>query len=261
MGKKLFVDTLNYNPMIKEGVVRAGCALVVGAGDALGGAVARAFAHKGFDAHCVRRSETKLAPLCESIVASGGFATAHGVDARVEEAVIKLVDKVELAGPIEVCVHNIGANVRFPIGKTTTRVYTKVWEMVALSSFLVGREVSQRMKGRGRGTIIFTGATASTRGESGFCAFSGAMMAKRALAQSMARELGPHGIHVAHVVIDGAIDTPWVRSTFPDVAEEASKVGGLLVPSEIAEAYVNLHQQPRSAWTHELDIRPYCEKW
>jgi NAD(P)-dependent dehydrogenase (short-subunit alcohol dehydrogenase family) len=150
--------------------------------------------------------------------------------------------------------------VRFPIREMTVRVYTKTWEMAALGGFLVGREAARVMAPRGRGTILFTGATASLRGGTGFAAFAGAKHALRALAQSMARELGPEGIHVAHVVVDGAIDTPFIRDNFPErYALKARE--GILDPEAIAENYWQLHRQPRSAWTHELDLRPWIEPW
>ena len=178
---------------------RAPVALIVGAGDATGGAIARRFARDGFTVCAVRRNGDKLAGLIDDISASGGAARAYGVDARKEEEVAEMVASIERdVGPIDVCVHNIGANVRFPILDTTSRVYFKCWEMVAMSAFLVGREVARAQVERGHGTIIFTGATASTRGRAGFSAFSGAMHGKRSLAQSMAHELGPKGIHVAH---------------------------------------------------------------
>ncbi|HYC24842.1 MAG TPA: SDR family NAD(P)-dependent oxidoreductase, partial [Roseiarcus sp.] len=162
--------------------------------------------------------------------------------------------------PLEVLVFNIGANVRFPIVETTTRVYSKVWEMAALAGFLAGREAARVMAARGRGTILFTGATASLRGGDGFAGFSGAKQALRALAQSMARELAPKGIHVAHVVIDGAIDGAFIRSITPDAAERLDR-DELLRPDEIAKNYVWLHKQQKSAWTHEMDLRPWREKW
>ena len=162
--------------------------------------------------------------------------------------------------PIEVAVFNVGANVRFPLVETTERVYRKVWEMGALGGFLMGREVARAMLSRGHGTILFTGATASMRGGAGFCAFAGAKHALRALAQSMARELGPQGIHVAHVVIDGSIDTPFIAENFPERYAKKSE-DGILGPDAIAENYWNLHRQPRSAWTHELDLRPWSEPW
>ena len=174
---------------------------------------------------------------------------------------MQLVQTIEReVGQIEVCVFNVGGNVRFPIRETTSRVYTKVWEMAALAGFLIAREVAKAMVPRGRGTILFTGATASLRGGKGFAAFSGAKHALRALAQSMARELGPEGIHVAHVVIDGAIDTQFIREMFPERYALKDKAG-ILDPEAIAEAYWQLHQQPRSAWTHELDLRPWMEAW
>ena len=195
------------------------------------------------------------------IEAAGGRARAFGSDARKEEQVVELVQGIERdIGPIEVCVFNVGGNVRFPIRETTSRVYTKVWEMAALAGFLVGREVAKAMVPRGRGTMLFTGATASLRGGKGFAAFAGAKHALRALAQSMARELGPEGIHVAHVVVDGAIDTPFIRENFPE-RYALKDQAGILDPEAIAENYWQLHRQPRSAWTHELDLRPWMEPW
>ena len=242
-------------------MVQAKVALVIGAGEATGSAIARRFAREGFTACVTRRTADKLQPLVESIEKAGGRARAFGSDARKEEQVVKLVQTIEReVGPIEVCVFNVGGNVRFPIRDMTTRVYTKVWEMAALAGFLAGREAAKVMVPRGRGTILFTGATASLRGGKGFAAFAGAKHALRALAQSMARELGPEGIHVAHVVIDGAIDTPFIRDTFPERYALKDKAG-ILDPEAIAENYWQLHRQPRSAWTHELDLRPWIENW
>ena len=236
-------------------------ALVVGAGDALGGAIARRFAREGFVTCVTRRSAEKLQPLVSRIEAEGGKARAFGSDARREEQVVELVGTIEReVGPIEVAVYNVGGNVRFPIREMTARVYFKTWEMGAMGGFLVGREVAKVMAPRGRGTILFTGATASLRGGVGFAAFAGAKHALRALAQSMARELGPLGIHIAHVVIDGAIDTPFIRENFPERYALKEKQG-ILDPEAIAENYWWLHVQPRSAWTHELDLRPWIEKW
>ena len=236
-------------------------ALVIGAGDATGGAIARRFAREGFTACVTRRTVDKLAPLVARIEAEGGTARAFGSDARQEEQMVGLVDTIEReVGPIEVAVFNIGGNVRFPIRDTTARVYRKVWEMCALAGFLMGRETARVMVPRGRGTVLFTGATASVRGGSGFAAFAGGKHALRALAQSMARELGPQGIHVAHIVIDGAIDTEFIRSNFPERAPLKDR-GGILDPEAIAQAYWQLHCQQRSAWTHELDLRPWLETW
>jgi NAD(P)-dependent dehydrogenase (short-subunit alcohol dehydrogenase family) len=235
--------------------------LVVGAGDATGGAIARRFAREGYVACVTRRHVEKLAPLVAAIEGAGGTARAFGSDARKEEDVVSLVDAIEReVGPIEVAVYNIGANVNFPIRETTARVFFKVWEMACFGGFLMGREVAKRMVPRGHGTILFTGASASLRGRSGFAAFSSGKHALRAVAQSMARELGPAGIHVGHIVIDGAIDTAWIRENFPDRAALKSQ-DGILDPDAIAENYWMLHGQPRSAWTHELDLRPWMESW
>lgn len=236
-------------------------ALVIGAGDATGGAIARRFAREGYAVCVTRRDKDKLKDLVSEIGSAGGIAHAFGSDARKEDETIALFDTIEKEiGEIDVAAFNIGANVRFAIAETTARVYTKVWEMGAFAGFLMGREAAKRMTPRGRGTIIFTGATASVRGSAGFAAFSGAKHALRALAQSMARELGPQGIHVAHVLIDGAIDTAFIRDTFPDTYAKKAE-GGILAPDHIADMYWMLHRQPRDAWTHELDLRPWIEKW
>jgi NAD(P)-dependent dehydrogenase (short-subunit alcohol dehydrogenase family) len=236
-------------------------ALVIGAGDATGGAIARRFARAGLTVCVVRRNADKLVPLVEQVEAAGGRARAFGTDARKEEAMIALVDSIEREiGAIEVAVFNVGGNVSFPIRETTARVYYKVWEMACFAGFLLGREAARVMVPRGRGTILFTGASASLRGRAGFAAFSGAKHALRALAQSMAKELGPRGIHVAHVVIDGAIDTEWIRQNFPQRAALKAQ-DGILDPEAIADNYWLIHQQPRSAWTHELDLRPWTEPW
>ena len=235
--------------------------LVIGAGDATGGAIARRFAREGYIACVTRRSADKLQPLVEQIKAEGGQAYAFGSDARKEDEMIALVETIERdIAPIEVAVFNIGANVRFGITETTSRVYQKVWEMACFGGFLMGREVTKVMLPRARGTIIFTGATASLRGREGFAAFAGAKHALRALAQSMARELWPKGIHVAHPVIDGAIDTEFIRSNFRErYAQKAED--GILNPDHIADAYWQIHQQPRDAWTHETELRPWLETW
>ncbi len=235
--------------------------LVVGAGDATGGAIARRFAREGLIACVTRRTVEKLAPLLERIRSDGGEAHGFGSDARKEEDVIELVARIERdIAPIEVAVFNVGGNVRSGITETTAQIYRKVWEMGCFAGFLVGREVAKVMLPRKQGTILFTGATASLRGSAGFAAFAGAKHGLRSLAQSMARELGPQGIHVAHVVIDGAIDAPFIAERFPERYALKTQ-DGILSPDAIAENYWQLHRQHRSAWTHELDLRPWIEKW
>lgn len=238
-----------------------GVAVVIGAGDATGGAAAAAFARDGLTAVPVRRTADGLRPLADRILAEGGHCVPIGADARDEEAMIALFERVEREiGPVEVLVFNIGANSPMPILDETVRRYRKIWEMCALAGFITAREAARRMVPRGRGTIIFTGATASLRGSAGFAGFSGGKFALRSLAQAMARELGPKGIHVAHSIIDGAIDTDFIRSNFPDRYALKSE-DGILDPEAIAAEYVRLHHQTRSAWTHELDLRPWMEKF
>ncbi len=238
-------------------------AVIIGAGDATGSAIAHAFAAQGLTACVSRRprSHAALDALAADIRAAGHKALPFPCDARDEESMVQLFETVERdVGPIDVCVFNIGANVQFTITETTARVYQKVWEMACFAGFLTGREAARHMTPRGRGTIIFTGATASLRGGDGFAAFSGAKAALRMLAQSMARELGPKGIHVAHAVIDGPIDTDFIRQRHPNF--EAAKAEQLLLsPHAIAANYVMLHQQEKSAWTHELDLRPWGERF
>ena len=238
-----------------------GVALIIGAGDATGGEIAKRFAREGYIACMTRRNADKLKPLIAEIQTQGGTAFGFGSDARKEEQVIELIEHIESnIGPIEVMVFNIGANVPCSILEETARKYFKIWEMACFSAFLTGREVAKRMVTRERGTIIFTGATAGVRGAAGFAAFAGAKHALRALAQSMARELGPRNIHVAHVVVDGAIDTDFIKDTFPDLYAKKEQ-DGILNPVHIAENYWHLSQQPRDAWTHELDLRPWMERW
>jgi NAD(P)-dependent dehydrogenase (short-subunit alcohol dehydrogenase family) len=240
-----------------------GACLVIGAGDDTGAAVGRAFAREGLAACLVRRERhaDQLEMLAQSIRDEGLEALAMPADGRDEEAVIALVDRIEReVGPLEVAVFNVGANVSFPITEMTAQVYKKVWEMACFAGFLMGREAARRMVPRGRGTIIFTGATASTRGRPGMAAFAGAKHGLRALSQSMARELGPKNIHVAHTIIDGAIDSNFIRQNVPGV-DDLRAQDAILNPDHIAANYVMLHRQPRDAWTHELDLRPWKENW
>ncbi len=236
-------------------------ALIIGAGDATGGAIAKRFAKGGYISCMTRRNADKLQPLIDEIEQAGGTAYGFASDARKEQQVIQLIEEIESnIGEIEVLVFNIGANVPCSILEETARKYFKIWEMACFSAFLIGREVAKRMVSRQRGTLIFTGATAGLRGAAYFSAFAGAKHALRALAQSMARELGPQNIHVAHVVVDGAIDTDFIKNSFPDLYEKKDQ-DGILNPEHIAENYWHLAQQPRDAWTHELDLRPWMEKW
>jgi NAD(P)-dependent dehydrogenase (short-subunit alcohol dehydrogenase family) len=237
---------------------------VIGAGDFIGAAIARRFAAGGYAVLAGRRNGEMLAPLVAEIEAAGGRCAGRTLDARKEEAVAEFLAEADRAAPLEVCVFNIGANVNFPILDTTERVFRKVWEMACYAGFSAGREAARLMLPRGRGTIIFTGATASLRGGPGFAAFASAKFGLRAVAQSMARELGPRNIHVAHLVIDSGVDTAWVREMRRQrLGQESFEPGPdqLVNPASIAETYWQLHLQPRDAWTHELDLRPYGEKW
>jgi NAD(P)-dependent dehydrogenase (short-subunit alcohol dehydrogenase family) len=238
-----------------------GVALIAGVGDGLGGAVARRFARAGYNTVLVARSAERLERIASDIEKGGGRGLAYVADIREESAVSKLFDDVEKeVGPISVAVFNTGANYRGSILDTEAGMFEKVWRLSCYAGFLVGREAARHMVPRGHGTILFTGATASLRGGSEFAAFAAGKGGVRLVAQSMARELGPKGIHVASIIIDGMIDSPRVRERF---AERVAQMppGGLLKPEDIAETYLQLHEQPRSAWTFEVDLRPWTEKF
>jgi NAD(P)-dependent dehydrogenase (short-subunit alcohol dehydrogenase family) len=240
----------------------ATCA-VIGAGDYIGSAIAKRFAREGYTIFAGRRTAEKLQTLKKEIEAEGGACEARALDARKEEDITNFLSEADKHAPLDVCIFNVGANVNFPLLDTTERVFRKVWEMACYGGFLTGREAARLMLPHGKGTILFTGATASMRGGIGYAAFASAKFGLRAVAQSMARELGPKNIHVAHLIIDSGVDTAFVR--------ERIKAGGrnpdelpkdtLMEPDSIADAYWYLHSQSRDGWTHELDIRPYGEKW
>ncbi len=236
-------------------------ALVAGVGDGLGGAIARRFAREGHPTVLVARNAERLARIAGEIAAEGGRGIAYVADLREKTAVTKLFDDVEAEiGPIDVAVFNTGANYRASILDTQSEMFEKVWRLGCYAGFLVGREAARHMVPRGRGTIVFTGATASVRGSSHFAAFAAAKGGLRQVAQAMARELGPQGIHVASVIIDGMIDSPRVRERFAErIAELPAE--GMLKPDDIAEIYWQIHRQPRSAWTFEADLRPWAERF
>ncbi|MGH8738262.1 MAG: SDR family NAD(P)-dependent oxidoreductase [Burkholderiales bacterium] len=244
---------------------REATAAVIGAGDFIGAAIARKFAAEGFTVFAGRRNGDKLAPLIADIEKAGGRAAGRSLDARKEQDVASFLQEADRQAPLEVCIFNVGANVNFALLETTEQVFRKVWEMACYAGFLAGREAARLMLPRGKGCIFFTGATASMRGGSGFAAFASAKMGLRAVTQSMARELGPKNIHVAHLVIDSGVDTAWVRERIKE-REGAQALadlapGRLMRPEAVAESYWALYSQPRDAWSSEMEIRPLGEKW
>ena len=244
---------------------RSATAAIIGAGDFIGGAIAKRFAAEGFTVFAGRRNGDKLLPLVAEIEAAGGRVVGRSLDARKEADITAFLQEADRAAPLEVCIFNIGANVNFPLLETTERVFRKVWEMACYSGFLTAREAARLMLPRGRGALFFTGATASRRGGVGYAAFASAKFGLRAVAQSAARELGPRNIHVAHLVIDSGVDTAWVRERIKQrEGEDALRnldPDRLMRPEAVAETYWQLYQQPRDAWTFELEIRPSGEKW
>jgi len=242
-----------------------GAAVLVGAGDAIGAAVARRFAKGGYAVCICRRNAAKSQQLVDELRAADQEAYAFSVDARQEAEVQALFARVEKEiGPIEVCLFNAGSNVNKPLLDTTEKLFFKAWELACYAGFLVGREAARVMTPRGRGTILFTGATASLRGGKGFAAFAAAKFGLRAVAQAMARELGPKNVHVAHLIIDAAVDSDAIRARFKAMRGiEARDIApdSLVKTDTIAEAYWFVHQQPKDGWTHELDLRPAVETW
>ena len=238
---------------------------VIGAGDFIGSAIAKKFAAEGFLIFAGRRNADKLAPLTTAIKAAGGEIVARGLDARREDDITGFLRDADAHAPLEVCIFNVGGNVNFPLLDTTERVFRKVWELGCYAGFLTGREAARLMLPRGKGCIFFTGATASVRGGAGYAAFASAKHGLRAVAQSMARELGPQNIHVAHLIIDAGVDTAFVRERIRQRAGEEALAelapDQLMHPASVAEAYWQLYRQPRDAWTFELDVRPYREVW
>ena len=238
--------------------------LVVGAGDYIGAAIARRFAEGGYIVCLGRRNGDKSEGLVKEITGTGGTAYAYNLDAREETQIKERFAAIENEiGPLEVVISNPGGNVNFPIRDTTHRVFYKVWLMACLTGFLTGREAAKYMVPRGKGSILFTGATASLRGGSGFAAFASAKFALRGLAQSMARELGSEGIHVAHLIIDAGVDTAFVKERYRDRGIDPDELPQhtLMNPKSVGEAYWMLHNQSRDAWSHEIDLRPFREKW
>lgn len=241
-----------------------GVAILVGAGDAIGAAVARRFASGGYTVCICRRDAAKSQGLVDELSAAGHRIHAFSVDARRETEVQKLFSDIESGvGPIEVCLFNAGSNVNKPLLDTTEKLFFKAWELACYAGFLVGREAARVMLPRRRGTIFFTGATASIRGGPGFAAFASAKFGLRAVAQAMARELGPKNIHVVHLLIDAGVDSDAIHQRMKARGIEASEIlpDSLTKTSSIAEAYWFTHQQSHDGWTHELDLRPSVEKW
>ena len=238
--------------------------LLVGAGDAIGAAVARRFARGGYAVCIARREAAKSQAVIDEINAAGGSARAFSTDARQEESVRALFAQVENeVGPIEMCLFNAGSNVSKPLPETTDKLFFKVWELACYAGFLVGREAASYMTARGRGTMLFTGATASVKGRTGFTAFSSAKFGLRAVAQSMARELGPKNIHVVHLLIDAGVDSEAIhqRRAARGISAADTPPDSLTKTASIAEAYWFAHHQSRDGWTHEFDLRPSVETW
>jgi len=238
-------------------------ALVVGVGASrgVGGAVCRRLAREGLHVVAAGRTEEKLSAVVREIEDSGGQASLVVADATTSEGIGVAFDAAERVGGVpELVVYNVGNNRAAPLVEMSDAFFEDLWRVGCFGGFLTGREAAKRMLPSGGGSLIFTGATASLRARPPFTAFASAKAALRAVAFGMAREFGPRGLHVAHVVIDGVVDGEQVNRRMPQLKERLGEQG-MLQPDDIAEAYWMLHRQPRSAWTLELDLRPDRESF
>jgi NAD(P)-dependent dehydrogenase (short-subunit alcohol dehydrogenase family) len=241
---------------------RHGSALILGVGSprGLGAAAARAFAGAGYPVVIAGRDPGKLQLAAQSIAALGAVAAVEIGDVTRADDVARFVARAESLGPLSLAVHNAGGNRPSPFLQIDPKVFEEHWRAHALGAFLLAQAALPAMLERQTGTLIFTGATASLRGRANFASFAAAKAALRMLAQSLAREFGPKGIHVAHVIIDGVIDGDRARDFIAN-ADERFGDDGMLHPDRIAETYLMLHRQQRSAWTQELDLRPWSESF
>lgn len=237
----------------------------VGAEQGLGAAVSRRFAKGGHHVLVAGRTQAKIDKVVQGIAAAGGSAEAIAVDATQEDQVIRLFERAAAPGagcaPADLVVFNAGINRNIPFRDLDAALFEEFWRVCCFGGFLVGREAARRMVPLGRGTVIFTGASGSLRGKGGFAQFAAAKAGLRMVSQSMAREFGPQGLHVAHVIIDGGIDGERLRSRLSNEQLVARGEDGLLGIEPIAETYWQIHHQHRSAWTQEIDLRPYKESF
>ncbi len=230
----------------------------VGAARGLGATLAARFAQQGLDVFVAGRTPEKIEAVARDIAAAGHTATAFRTDVTVEADVVALFDAAESAGPLDLAVYNAGSNMPGDFLSMEAKYFEDAWRIGCFGGFLFAREALRRMAPRGRGTLLFTGASASLRGRPRFAAFAAAKAGLRALAQSLARDFGPQGIHVAHVVVDGGIAGDRLMLGRPESARERGPER-LIDLGALADAYAWLHSQPRNGWTHELDLRTFKE--
>jgi NAD(P)-dependent dehydrogenase (short-subunit alcohol dehydrogenase family) len=237
------------------------CGVIVGVGTGTGSEVAKLLAREGHSVVLARRTAEALVPLVEEIESIGGSAIAVAADASDEGQIANLFDQAESRfGTPRFVLYNAAGFAMGPITETTSEQFEEMWRAASYGGFVVGRESARRMLPCGQGTILFTGATAAVKASASFAAFAAGKHGLRAVAQSMAKELGPQGIHVAHLIVDGVIDVPRVHETMPDLAASKGE-DGLIDPKSIAATMLWLHAQPKNAWTFELNLRPYRETW
>ncbi|MFO1102564.1 MAG: SDR family NAD(P)-dependent oxidoreductase [Methylocystis sp.] len=246
--------------MTQEPTLNEGAAIVVGVGaeTGLGAALARRFAREGLRVTIAGRTPERLRVVAEKIAATAGAVSIKPADATSEADVAALIEEADRDGDLKLVAYNVGNNFAASARDTTPEIFERLWRQNALGGFIVGREAALRFSERGQGTILFTGATASLRARPPFLAFAAAKAALRAVAQGLAREYGAKGVHVAHIIIDGVIAGEYAATNFAEYARSKGP-DGVLAVDDIADAYWALHCQKRSAWTHEMDLRPFKE--
>lgn len=244
--------------------------LVMGAGAGIGGNVGRRFAQEGYHAVLCRRSDQAgLDKLVGDIQASGGSASGYLLNAATDGSIEERVAAIEAdIGPIEVIVFNLGAQIGDrPLAATSLKAFELGWRMATFALFRMATLVCPLMEERGKGTILVTSATAAVRGNGGQHSHAAAMGGRRMLCQSLNAEFASKGIHVAHILIDGAVDAPDTLGKMlgPERFQELRETrgmenDGLMLPERIADTYYHIHQQHRSVWTHELDLRSFSDR-
>lgn len=238
-------------------------AIIFGAGatPGIGAAIAQRVALGGLHVFVTGRNLEKVQSTADAINRNGGHATAIQVDATDADQIAAAFKQLDDAGfVVDLVIHNVGTNRHAKFLDITADKLERSWRADCLSGFLIGQQAIERMQPNGRGTLLFTGASASLRGKAGFALFATAKAGLRSLAQSMAREYGPKGIHVAHIIVDGMVDGDRLQNFIPQVLDKLGKDGSLN-PEAIAETYWHVYQQHRTTWTHELEVRPFKENW
>ena len=239
-----------------------GTVAILGAGVAqgIGGALAHKFASEGHHVIVSGRTLAKVEDVAGQIRSAGHSAEAMQVDVTQEDDQDVLFERLKELGPISAVLFNAGNNAVIPFAELNAETYEQFWRIGSLGAFLTAKRAVPLLEAQGKGNLFFTGASGSLRGRPNFAHFAAMKAGLRMLAQALAREYGPKGVHIAHIIIDGIVDAERTRARFGDYMDSLGD-DGVLSPQAVADTYWHLHNQPRSAWTHELELRPFGETW